>query len=83
LFIIGTIIPPCRAETQAQKNKFIDKDSAFLFHIAAAMLYGKFNSLYGVVLFHALVDWSSDIFKNDTDPLWMGSCFPRSLRSRC
>jgi membrane protease YdiL (CAAX protease family) len=48
----------------------------FLFHIAAAMLYGKFNSLYGAVLFHALVDWSSDIFKNDTDPIWTGLLFP-------
>jgi membrane protease YdiL (CAAX protease family) len=49
----------------------------FLFHIATTLLYGKFNTLYGVVLFHAIADWSSDIFNSDTgdDPLWTGLLF--------
>jgi membrane protease YdiL (CAAX protease family) len=49
----------------------------FLFHIAATMLYGKFNTLYGAVLFHTVVDWSSEIFNSDTgdDPIWTGLLF--------
>ena len=49
--------------------------TTFIWHIVFNVLFRKFYSIYGVILFHALMNWSGDIFYRESSPFWSNYIF--------
>jgi len=49
--------------------------TTIVWHIAFNLLYTRYYSIYGPIVFHALMNWSNDIFVRDSSPFWSGYLF--------
>ena len=49
--------------------------STFLWHIAFNLVFVRYYSIFGVMLFHALMDWSNDLFIANSAPFWANFLF--------